>query len=125
MQIIVLPQGSRDQKVGGRRIQEKATYKASLGGLLGKVDICVGDGPSVWAKAGKTVRQRTVNVSRIVQIYAQYATCRKGKDQDIVGYLSSDKVRCDRELELHAFDVKDRQGGFCCILEVTWSNIAA
>jgi hypothetical protein len=39
--------------------------------------------------------QLTVYILGIVQIYAQDAATREGKNQDIVGYLSSNKVGAD------------------------------
>jgi hypothetical protein len=49
----------------------------------------------------------TINVLGPVQIYAKDPAVGEGYDEHIVGYLSSDKVRSDGELQLDTLDVED------------------
>ena len=49
----------------------------------------------------------TINILRPVEIYPEYSAIGQCYDQHIIGYLSSDKVGGDGELQLDTLDIED------------------
>ena len=110
MQIVILTERCGDYEVGSGRVKEHAANEPDLGRLLWEVDIC-NQTRRYWSVLMEDPRvQQTIYVRRTVEVNAQYTTSRKSQDEDIVGYLGSNKVGRNGELKLYSFDFEDRQG---------------
>ena len=118
MQIVVLTERCRDYEVRSGRVKEHAANEPDLARLFWEVDVC-NEARRYWLVLIEHPRvQRTIYVRRTVKVNAQYTTSRKSQDEDIIGYLSSNKVRRNGELKLYSFNLENRQGVFFDILHL-------
>ena len=118
MQIVILTERCRDYEVGSRGVKEHATNEPDLAGLFWEVDVC-NQAQKGWLVLIEHPRfQRTIYVRRTVEVNAQYTTSRKSQDEDIVGYLGSNKVGRNGELKLYSFNFENRQGLLFYILHL-------